>query len=121
MDAEAGALKYGVSKSTIHAVAPPRDFRRIGGRGQHGDWRRQLRRYEANFGPSWAAKVRIDRGLEGPETDAGKPLSELGDHECHYPIGHNGGTCRFCGSPIVKGKPYCAVHVAIAYRRPQRA
>jgi hypothetical protein len=36
MDVEAGALKYGVSKSTIDAVAPARDFRRIGTQDRMG-------------------------------------------------------------------------------------
>ena len=37
---------------------------------------------------------------------------------CQWPIGHPGqDDFRFCGEPATPGKPYCAAHCAIAYRR----
>ena len=37
---------------------------------------------------------------------------------CKWPIGHPGDNdFYFCGKPVIPGKPYCAEHCLIAYRR----
>lgn len=42
----------------------------------------------------------------------------LGNAHCCWPIGDPGvPTFRFCGSPVVIGKPYCEAHCGLAYRK----
>lgn len=42
---------------------------------------------------------------------------------CRWPHGHPSEpeTFRFCGEPAVQGKPYCAAHCAVAYKRPPQS
>jgi GcrA cell cycle regulator len=38
--------------------------------------------------------------------------------QCHWPLGKAGtASFRFCGHPVLTGKPYCAGHCRIAYVR----
>ena len=41
---------------------------------------------------------------------------------CQWPLGHPGQDgFRFCGGKVVPGKPYCAAHCEVAYRKPSDA
>jgi GcrA cell cycle regulator len=42
----------------------------------------------------------------------------LSDRHCHWPIGHpNEPGFHFCGAPAASGRPYCAAHCQLAYRK----
>lgn len=48
-------------------------------------------------------------------------LDALNIGMCSWPYGHPGTSeFRFCGSPIVPGRSYCADHCEIAYVKPSR-
>jgi GcrA cell cycle regulator len=58
----------------------------------------------------------VSRGIDVPESER-KTLDDLGDRDCRFPYGD--GPFTFCARQKVTGLPYCAEHVAIAYRPPE--
>lgn len=50
----------------------------------------------------------------------GVAFGDLTAGSCRYPIGAEWGTAqRFCGNPVVAGRPYCARCCRIAYVPPK--
>jgi GcrA cell cycle regulator len=63
------------------------------------------------------AKVAKPESMPHPK-GGGVQLDALGQHDCHWPIGHPGDKrFRFCGQPTEGLKPYCSHHCGKAYRR----
>ncbi|WFU68273.1 GcrA family cell cycle regulator [Bradyrhizobium brasilense] len=53
---------------------------------------------------------------EAPSDKHHKPLLELNEGACHWPIGSpDSSEFKFCGAPTLAGLPYCAAHARIAY------
>ena len=49
----------------------------------------------------------------------GKALEALTVRDCHYPQGTPGHKdFRFCGAPVVPGRPYCLEHCEACYQKP---
>ena len=59
-------------------------------------------------------RLKKKKGMNIKNTE--ENAQNIKEHKCQYPFGDaTKGNFRFCGYPVLPGKPYCASHCAVCY------